>query len=87
MNNFLFVGYGDLVSAMQRLQTELNKQGMAALASRLTAAQQLLAGPNIARALAIRTAVLQRRRPRVHNPVCSNAQTMAKDVSIYHTQA
>lgn len=70
------------MSALQRLQNELNKQGMGPLASRVTAAQQLLAGPNIARALAIRTAVLQRRRPRVHNPVCSNAQTISKDVSI-----
>lgn len=76
-----FAGYGELIAALQRLQNELSKQGMAALASRVTAAQQLLSGPNIARALAIRAAVLQRRRPRIHNPVCSNAQSLAKDVS------
>lgn len=52
---------------------------MSALAGRVTAAQTLLLGPGVARALAIRTAVLQRRRPRVLNPVCSNAQTIAKD--------
>lgn len=52
---------------------------MSALAGRVTAAQTLLLGPGVARALAIRTAVLQRRRPRVLNPVCSNAQIIAKD--------
>lgn len=55
---------------------------MEGLAGRVTSVQQLLAGPNIARVLAIRGAVLQRRRPRISNPVCSNAQSMAKDVSI-----
>lgn len=52
---------------------------MSALAGRVTAAQTLLLGPGVARALAVRTAVLHRRRPRVLNPVCSNAQIIAKD--------
>lgn len=86
-NNFsLFVclilaGYGDLVAALQRLQSQLNKQGMASLAGRVTAAQTVLLGPGVANALRIRETVLQRRRPRVQNPLCSNAQTLAKDVS------
>lgn len=78
----LLTGYGELVAALQRLQGHLNKHGLAALAGRVTAAQSLLLGPGIARALAVRTAVLERRRPRVPNPICSNAQALAKDVSL-----
>lgn len=73
------IGYAELVSALQRLQSHLNKHGLAALAGRVTAAQSLLLGPGIARALAARTAVLERRRPKVQNPICSNAQTLVKD--------
>ncbi|XP_055700690.1 protein PALS1 isoform X3 [Phlebotomus papatasi] len=73
------IGYGELVSALQRLQNHLNKYGLASLAGRVTAAQSLLLGPGVARALATRTAVLQRRRPRVANPITSNVQTLAKD--------
>lgn len=69
-----------MVSALQRLQNDLNKHGQSALANRVTIAQKLLASPNIATALSIRSAVLQRRRPRIQNPVCSNAQTLLKDV-------
>lgn len=74
-------GYGELVAGLQKLQNELNKQGLSGLASRVTAAQQLLSGPNIARALAIRTAVLLRRRPRIQ-PLCATAQTITKDVKL-----
>ncbi|XP_059610742.1 protein PALS1 isoform X2 [Phlebotomus argentipes] len=73
------IGYGELVSALQRLQSHLNKYGLASLAGRVTAAQSLLLGPGVARSLATRTAVLQRRRPRVANPVTSNVQSLAKD--------
>uniref|UniRef100_A0A1Q3FUT3 Putative calcium/calmodulin-dependent serine protein kinase/membrane-associated guanylate kinase n=1 Tax=Culex tarsalis TaxID=7177 RepID=A0A1Q3FUT3_CULTA len=73
------IGYAELVSALQRLQGHLNKHGLAALAGRVTAAQSLLLGPGIARALAARTAVLERRRPKVQNPICSNAQALVKD--------
>ncbi|XP_055643750.1 uncharacterized protein LOC129779964 isoform X3 [Toxorhynchites rutilus septentrionalis] len=73
------VGYGELVTALQRLQGHLNKHGLAALAGRVTAAQSLLLGPGIARALAARTAVLERRRPKIQNPICSNAQSLTKD--------
>lgn len=47
----------------------------------MTAAQSCLLGPAVARALHIRAAVLQRRRPRTQNPVCPNAQALARDVS------
>ncbi|XP_040161707.1 MAGUK p55 subfamily member 5-A isoform X3 [Anopheles arabiensis] len=73
------IGYGELVAALQRLQGHLNKHGLAALAGRVTAAQSLLLGPGIARALAVRTAVLERRRPKIPNPICPNAQALAKD--------
>ncbi|XP_058821366.1 protein PALS1 isoform X4 [Topomyia yanbarensis] len=73
------IGYGELVAALHRLQGHLNKHGLAALAGRVTAAQTLLLGPGIARALAARTAVLERRRPKIQNPICSNAQALAKD--------
>ncbi|XP_053659329.1 uncharacterized protein LOC128708378 [Anopheles marshallii] len=73
------IGYSELVAALQRLQGHLNKHGLATLAGRVTAAQSLLLGPGIARALAVRTAVLERRRPKVPNPICPNAQALAKD--------
>ncbi|XP_058061861.1 uncharacterized protein LOC131212130 [Anopheles bellator] len=73
------IGYSELVAALQRLQGHLNKHGLASLAGRVTAAQSLLLGPGIARALAVRSAVLERRRPKVQNPICSNAQALAKD--------
>lgn len=72
-------GYGDFVTALQRLQAQLNKNGMTTLSGRVAAAQSLLLGPGIARAMATRAAVLQRRRPRVSNPVTSNAQPLVKD--------
>jgi MAGUK p55 subfamily member 5 len=54
---------------------------MATLAGRVTAAQSLLLGPGVARALTARQVTLERRRPKVQNPICSNAQVLAKDVS------
>lgn len=68
------------MAALQRLQSQLNKNGMASLAGRVTAAQNLLLGPGMAHALAVRSEVLQRRRPRIPNPICSNAQHLSKDV-------
>lgn len=72
-------GYGDFVTALQRLQAQLNKNGLTTLSGRVAAAQSLLLGPGVARALATRTAVLQRRRPRISNPVTTNAQLLTKD--------
>lgn len=69
------------MAGFQRLHNELTKQGKSALASRLAAAQQMIAGPKLANALDLRTVTLQRRRPRIQNPVCSNAQMLAKDVT------
>lgn len=75
-----YIGYADLMAGFQRLHNELTKQGKSTLASRLATAQQMIAGPKLASTLDLRTVMLQRRRPRVHNPVCSNAQMLAKDV-------
>lgn len=68
------------MTALARLQNQLNKSGYPNLAGRVTAAQSLLLGPGVARALTIRSVVLQRRRPKIQNPICSNAQALAKDV-------
>lgn len=82
---FFTAGYAELVEALQRLQGQLNKQGYASLAGRVTEAQSCLLGPAVADALRIRTAVLQRRRPRTQNPVRVNAQALANDVSFSPT--
>lgn len=70
------------MAGFQRLHNELTKQGKSALASRLATAQQIIAGPKLANALDLRTAALHRRHPRIQNPVCLNAQILAKDVCI-----
>lgn len=74
-------GYNELVAALQQLQGQLNKNGLASLAGRVTNVQSLLLGPVVARALQIRSAVLQRRRPRTENAIRTNAKALAKEVS------
>lgn len=78
------VGYNELVAALQNLQGQLNKHGLASLAGRVTNVQSLLLGPVVARALHIRSAVLQRRRPRTQNAIRNDAKALAKEVSIQH---
>lgn len=75
-------GYNELVTALQHLQGQLNKHGLASLAGRVTNVQSLLLGPVVARALHIRSAVLQRRRPRTQNAIRTDAKALAKEVSI-----
>lgn len=70
------------MTALQHLQGQLNKHGLASLAGRVTNVQGLLLGPVVARALHIRSAVLQRRRPRTQNAIRSDAKALAKEVSI-----
>lgn len=70
-----------MVAALQQLQGQLNKHGLASLAGRVTNVQSLLLGPVVARALHIRSAVLQRRRPRTQNAIRSDAKALAKEVS------
>lgn len=77
------LGYNELVAALQHLQGQLNKHGLASLAGRVTNVQGLLLGPVVARALHIRSAVLQRRRPRTQNAIRSDAKALAKEVSVY----
>lgn len=73
-------GYGDLIAALTRLQSQLTKNGMTTLAGRVSAAHNILSNPGVAHALAARTAVLQRRRPKVTNPVSTNAMELQKDI-------
>lgn len=75
-------GYNELVTALQQLQGTLNKHGLASLAGRVTNVQSLLLGPVVARALHVRSAVLQRRRPRTQNAIRTNAKTLAKEVNL-----
>lgn len=70
-----------MVTALQQLQGTLNKHGLASLAGRVTNVQSLLLGPVVARALHIRSAVLQRRRPRTQNAIRTNAKSLAKEVN------
>lgn len=76
-------GYNELVAALQNLQGQLNKHGLASLAGRVTNVQSLLLGPVVARALHIRSAVLQRRRPRTQNAIRTDAKALAKEVSTF----
>lgn len=78
-------GYNELVAALQQLQGQLNKNGLASLAGRVTSVQSLLLGPVVARALQIRSAVLQRRRPRTENAIRTNAKSLAKEVGSHYT--
>ncbi|TMW53051.1 hypothetical protein DOY81_001914 [Sarcophaga bullata] len=73
-------GYGDLIAALTRLQNQLTKNGMTTLAGRVSAAHNILSNPGVAHALAARQAVLQRRRPKVTNPVSTNAMELQKDI-------
>ncbi|XP_065366268.1 uncharacterized protein sdt isoform X2 [Calliphora vicina] len=73
-------GYGDLIAALTRLQNQLTKNGMTTLAGRVSAAHNILSNPGVAHALAARQAVLQRRRPKVNNPVSTNAMELQKDI-------
>ncbi|XP_037812181.1 uncharacterized protein LOC119603950 isoform X1 [Lucilia sericata] len=73
-------GYGDLIAALTRLQNQLTKNGMTTLAGRVSAAHNILSNPGVAHALAARQAVLQRRRPKVNQPVSTNAMELQKDI-------
>lgn len=81
MHMFRLSDYDEMVATMQRLQMNLKKHGMNALASRLNIAQNLLLKSVVAKALDTRVQLLQRRFPRVHNPISYNAQKLTKDVS------
>ncbi|XP_020715927.1 uncharacterized protein LOC101460084 isoform X2 [Ceratitis capitata] len=80
-------GYGELIAALTRLQNQLTKNGMSTLASRASAAHNVLSSAGVAHALAARAAVLQRRRPRVSNPVSVNATILQKDIVELLTQS
>lgn len=80
--NFLFLGYGDLVAAVQRLQTQLKKagtgRGLGGLEGRVAAVQSLLLSPQFGRALAIHNKV-QAVRSRTAPRPTANAQAALRD--------
>ncbi|XP_050329491.1 uncharacterized protein LOC126759016 isoform X2 [Bactrocera neohumeralis] len=80
-------GYGELIAALTRLQNQLTKNGMSTMASRVSTAHNVLSSAGVAHALAARAAVLQRRRPRVANPVSVNATSLQKDIVELLTQS
>lgn len=75
-----FQGYGELIAALTRLQSQLSKSGLSTLAGRVSAAHNVLASASVAHVLAARTAVLQRRRPRVGGP-CTTAPSACRRTS------
>lgn len=67
---------------MQQLQSQLNIHGESALAGRVSAAQAVLMGPDVANALPLRAAVLeQRQESHSPSPVRSDMLALIKDVS------
>ncbi|CAO1401987.1 unnamed protein product [Diamesa serratosioi] len=73
------IDYDEMVATMQRLQSNFKKYGMHALANRLTIAQNLLLKSVVAKALDTRVELLQRRYPRVENPMSFNVQKLTKN--------
>ncbi|GJQ83147.1 hypothetical protein Trydic_g15383 [Trypoxylus dichotomus] len=75
-------GYGDLVAAVQRLQTQLKKagtgRGLGGLEGRVAAVQSLLLSPQFGRALAIHNKV-QAVRSRTAPRPTANAQAALRD--------
>lgn len=82
-----FQGYGELIAALTRLQSQLSKSGLSTLAGRVSAAHNVLASASVAHVLAARTAVLQRRRPRVGGPLHHSALGLQKDIVELLTQS
>ncbi|XP_032295472.1 protein PALS1 isoform X8 [Drosophila virilis] len=80
-------GYGELIAALTRLQGQLAKSGLSTLAGRVSAAHNVLASASVAHVLAARSAVLQRRRPRVAGPLHVNALGLQKEIVELLTQS
>nr|XP_016994697.2 uncharacterized protein LOC108055739 isoform X6 [Drosophila takahashii] len=80
-------GYGELIAALTRLQSQLSKSGLSTLAGRVSAAHSVLAGASVAHVLAARTAVLQRRRSRHSGPLHHSALGLQKDIVELLTQS
>ncbi|XP_017030180.1 uncharacterized protein sdt isoform X2 [Drosophila kikkawai] len=80
-------GYGELIAALTRLQSQLTKSGLNALASRVSTAHSVLASASVAHVLAARTAVLQRRRSRVSGPLHHSSLGLQKDIVELLTQS
>lgn len=80
-------GYGELIAALTRLQGQLAKSGLSTLAGRVSAAHNVLASASVAHVLAARSAVLQRRRPRVAGPLHVSALGLQKEIVELLTQS
>ncbi|XP_016962705.1 uncharacterized protein LOC108033061 isoform X7 [Drosophila biarmipes] len=80
-------GYGELIAALTRLQSQLSKSGLSTLAGRVSAAHSVLASASVAHVLAARTAVLQRRRSRHSGPLHHSALGLQKDIVELLTQS
>ncbi|XP_043071865.1 uncharacterized protein LOC6565990 isoform X2 [Drosophila grimshawi] len=80
-------GYGELIAALTRLQGQLAKSGLSTLAGRVSAAHNVLASASVAHVLAVRSAVLQRRRPRVAGPLHVSALGLQKEIVEMLTQS
>ncbi|XP_016942264.1 protein PALS1 isoform X10 [Drosophila suzukii] len=80
-------GYGELITALTRLQSQLSKSGLSTLAGRVSAAHSVLASASVAHVLAARTAVLQRRRSRHSGPLHHSALGLQKDIVELLTQS
>lgn len=80
-HDFSLVDYEELLITLQRLQKNLKSFGLNALVGRAQIAHNLLNRPSVANALDTRLQVLERRHPRVDNPLSYNAQKLTKDVS------
>ncbi|XP_034108034.1 MAGUK p55 subfamily member 7 isoform X9 [Drosophila albomicans] len=80
-------GYGELIAALTRLQGQLAKSGLSTLAGRVSAAHSVLASASVAHVLAARSAVLQRRRPRIAGPLHVSALGLQKEIVELLTQS
>ncbi|KAL7743337.1 hypothetical protein ACLKA6_008320 [Drosophila palustris] len=80
-------GYGELIAALTRLQGQLSKSGLSTLAGRVSAAHSALASASVAHVLAARSAVLQRRRPRIAAPLHAGALGLQKEIVELLTQS
>lgn len=77
----MVLDYDELLVTLQRLQKNLKSFGLNALVGRAQIAHNLLNRPSVANALDTRLQVMERRHPKVQNPICYNAQKLTKDVS------
>ena len=86
MEYVLFIGYGELVASLQRLQHQLKKNstagGYTSLEGQIAAVQTLLLSPEFGRALAVHNKVQEVWSQPTSSAVSTHAQSLVRDVSI-----